>query len=475
MVARYTSCFFMPPNRETNALIPPHNIEAEQSLLGALLIDKDAITRIADIITPGDFYKTNHAMVFEAMLDLYMKHEPIDLLSLGNRLDEKKILEGIGGRTFLIGLAQVVPTSSNVVHYAGIIQKKATLRRLQAVASEIVELSHTDDDIEAVLDKAEERVFAVSQKLNKQVFIPLKTILGEAFERIDEIHKEKGKLRGIPTGFTQLDNVLAGLQKSDLIIIAARPSVGKTSFALDIARKVAIQQKRCVGIFSLEMSKEQLVDRLICSEAGVDLWKMRTGRLSDRGESDDFVRIGHAMNTLSEAKIYIDDSASANILEIKAKARRLQSEFGLDCIILDYLQLMEGNAKPEGRVQEVAEITRGLKSIARELGIPVVALSQLSRAVEMNKPALPRLAHLRESGSIEQDSDVVIFIYRKRSDRNYREDDLTEEEKHTAEIIVAKHRNGPTGTVKLFWDEKRVSFKNLDQQQNEEPLFQLPF
>ncbi|MBI4272919.1 replicative DNA helicase [Candidatus Uhrbacteria bacterium] len=456
--------------------IPPHNIEAEQSLLGALLIDKDAIGRIADAITPLDFYKTSHTMIFEAMLDLFEKRDPIDLLSLGNRLDEKKNLEAVGGRSYLIGLAQIVPTSSNVVHYASIIHKKATLRRLQAAASEITELSYTDEDIEQVLDKAEERVFAVAQKLNKQVFTPLKTILGEAFERIDEIHKEKGKLRGIPTGFSSLDNLLAGLQKSDLIVIAARPSVGKTSFALDIARKMSIQRKASVGIFSLEMSKEQLVDRLICSEAGVDLWKMRTGRLSDRGESDDFVRIGHAMNTLSEARMYIDDSASANILEIKAKARRLQSEHGLDCIILDYLQLMEGKSKPEGRVQEVAEITRGLKSIARELGIPVVALSQLSRAVELNKPALPRLAHLRESGSIEQDSDVVIFIYRKSSDRNYRYDELTEEEKHTAEIIVAKHRNGPTGSVKLFWDEKRVSFRSLDQQtQQEEPLFQLPF
>ncbi len=466
----------MTQNTEQSEKIPPHNIEAEQSMLGALLIDKDAIIRVADTVKPNDFYKANHSMIFEAMLDLYEKRDPIDLLSLGNRLDEKKNLEQIGGRSYLIGLANIVPTSSNVFHYATIIQKKATLRRLQTAASQIVELSYTDDDIEQVLDKAEERVFAVSQKLNKQVFTPLKTILGEAFERIDEIHKEKGKIRGLPTGFSSLDNLLAGLQKSDLIVIAARPSVGKTSFALDLARKMAIHRKSSVGIFSLEMSKEQLVDRLICAEAGVDLWKMRTGRLSDKGEGDDFVRIGHAMNTLSEAKIYIDDSASANILEVKSKARRLQSEHGLDCIILDYLQLMEGKSKPEGRVQEVAEITRGLKSIARELGIPVVALSQLSRAVELNKPALPRLAHLRESGSIEQDSDVVIFIYRKAADRNYRYDDLTDEEKRIAEIIIAKHRNGPTGKVKLYWDEKRVSFRNLEQQaQQEEPLFQLPF
>lgn len=466
----------MSQSKEILERIPPHNNEAEQSLLGALLIDKDAVTRIADALRPGDFYKTSHTIIYEAMLDLYEKHEPIDLLSLGNRLDEKKKLEEIGGRSYLIGLAQIVPTSSNVVHYAKIIQKKAMLRRLQAAASEIAELSYTDDEIESLLDKAEERIFSVSQKLTKQVFTPLKTILGEAFERIDEIHKEKGKLRGIPTGFASLDNLLAGLQKSDLIVIAARPSVGKTSLALDIARKMSGTYKSAVGIFSLEMSKEQLVDRLICSEAGVDLWKMRTGKLSDRGESDEFVRIGHAMNRLAESKIFIDDSASANILEIKAKARRLQSEHGLDCIILDYLQLMEGQNKSEGRVQEVTEITRGLKAIARELSIPVIALSQLNRAVELNKPAIPRLAHLRESGSVEQDADVVIFIYRKSADKNYRFDDLTEDERRTAEIIVAKHRNGPTGTVKLFWDEKRVSFRNLEQQfKSEEPLLQLPF
>ncbi|MBI2483682.1 replicative DNA helicase [Candidatus Uhrbacteria bacterium] len=463
-------------NQELVERIPPHNIEAEQSLLGALLIDKDAINRIADAITPADFYKNSHGMIFEAMVELYEKHEPIDLLSLGNRLDERKQLEDIGGRSYLIGLAQVVPTSSNVAHYAGIIQKKATLRRLQTVAAGIAELSYTDNDLEDLLDKAEELVFSVSQKANKQAFSPLKEILDEAFERIDAIHKEGGGVRGIPTGFAQLDNLLAGLQKSDLIVIAARPSVGKTSLALDFARRIGMRAKKSIGIFSLEMSKEQLVDRLICSEAGIDLWKMRTGKLQDREGSDDFVRIGHAMNSLSEAKIFIDDSASANILEIKSKARRLQSEHGLDCIILDYLQLMEGKMRSEGRVQEIAEITRGLKAIARELNIPVIALSQLSRQVEMIKPAIPRLSHLRESGTIEQDADVVIFIYRKAADRNYRFEELTDEEKHLAEIMIAKHRNGPTGTVKLYWDEKRVSFRNLDQQhQAGEPLFQVPF
>lgn len=444
--------------------VPPQNIEAEQSLLGALLIDKEALNRIADVIVPEDFYKSSHEAIFRAMLDLYEKHEPIDLLSLANRLEEKKQLEMTGGRSYLLGLANSVPTSSHVVHYAQIVQKKATLRRLQSAASDIVgSVQVADDDIESILDRAEQKIFAVSQKLLKKVFIPLKEVLTAAFERIEELHREKGKLRGFPTGFSELDNLLAGLQPSDLVILAARPSVGKTSFALDLARQMSIRHKASVGIFSLEMSKEQLVDRLICSEASIDLWKMRTGKLSDRADSDDFVRIGHAMNSLSEAKIFIDDTASANIMEIRTKARRLQSEHGLDVIVLDYLQLMEGHSKQEGRVQEVAEITRGLKSIARELNVPVVALSQLSRAVEMTKPAIPKLAHLRESGSIEQDADVVIFIYRKAADRNYRIEDLSEEEKNTAEIIIAKHRNGPTGTVKLFWDEKRVSFKNLDR------------
>ncbi len=453
--------------KEMAGKIPPHNLEAEQSLLGALLIDKDTIIKIADLVTPEDFYKDAHGTLFSAMLELYEKHEPIDLLSLSNILDERGVLDRIGGRSTIMGLAAIVPNASNVTHYGRIIQKKALLRRLNSAASEISEMSFQgDEEVSTILDKAEQRIFAVSQKLLKRVFVPLKEILSDAFERIDELHRERGKMRGIPTGFPDLDAILAGLQKSDLVIIAARPSVGKTSLALDIARQAAIAAKNAVGIFSLEMSKEQLVDRLICSEAGVDLWKMRTGKLSDAPGSEDFLRIGHAINSLSEAKLFIDDTASANILEIKTKARRLQSEHGLSLIILDYLQLMESPSKSEGRVQEIAEITRGLKAIARELNVPVLALSQLSRAVELSKPAIPKLAHLRESGSIEQDADVVMFIYRKAADRNYRIEELSEEEKHTAEIHIAKHRNGPTGTVRLFWDERRASFRNLDRKRD---------
>ncbi|MFA5413484.1 MAG: replicative DNA helicase [Patescibacteria group bacterium] len=443
--------------------ITPQNIEAEQSLLGSLLIDKDSVIRVADIVRTEDFYKESHAVIYEAILDLFGRHEPIDILSLTSKLEEHGKLEMIGGRSYLMTLANGVPTASHVVHYANIVQKKATLRRLLTAAGEITALGYNEEeDVEVVLDKAEQKLFSVSQKYLKQIFIPIKNILTEAFDRIDELHREKGKLRGLTTGYHDLDNLLAGLQKSDLVVLAARPSVGKTSLALDIARNVATKAKVPVGIFSLEMSKEQLVDRLLCSEAGVDLWKMRTGKLSDRDEDDDFPRIGHAMGVLSEAPIFIDDSATSNIMEIRTKARRLQIENGLGLLIIDYLQLMESRSqKTDNRVQEIAEITRSLKGIARELNIPVLALSQLSRAVEARSPAIPKLADLRESGSIEQDADVVLFIYRKAMDRNFRE--VTPEEKNIAEIHIAKHRNGPTGIVNLFFDENRVSFKNLDR------------
>lgn len=458
LLSRYGSVR-MPPLEK----LTPQNLEAEQSLLGALLLDTDAIVRIGDQITAEDCYAEKHRVIFEAMMDLYRKHEPIDLLSLSNRLQEKGELERIGGRAYLIQLSNTVPTASHVVHYARIVQKKATLRRLINAASEISGLGYEEsEDTERVLDQAEQALFKVSQKYLKAHFTAIQDILDGAFERIDELHREKGTLRGIATGYVDLDNHLGGLQKSDLIVLAARPSCGKTSLALDIARYAAVKQKLPVGLVSLEMSKEQLVDRMICAEANVNLWNMRTGHLSDAGQHDDFSRIGHALGVLSEAPIYIDDSATANILEIRTKARRLQMEKGLGLLIVDYLQLMESrNLSSDNRVQEVSEITRGLKSIARELNIPVLALSQLARAVELQKPAIPKLAHLRESGSIEQDADIVMFIYRKAADKNFRREDLSPEEQHLAEIHIAKHRNGPTGLVKLFFDDSRASFKNL--------------
>jgi replicative DNA helicase len=413
---------------EKVGFVPPHNFEAEMAIIGSILIDKEALFKIADLITPQDFYRQSHADIFEAVLGLFSKQEPIDILSLSNRLHDAGKLEQIGGQTYLGQLAESVPTSSHIAHYAKIVQKAATLRRLITASQEITHLS---------------------------------------FDRIDDLHKEKGKLRGVPTGFGALDNLLAGLQPSDLVILAARPSVGKTSFALDIARNVAVRARLPVGVFSLEMSKEQLVDRMICAEANVDLWKMRTGKLSDAPGNDDFPRIGHALGVLSEAPVFIDDSPNITIMEIRTKVRRLQKEQGrLGLIIVDYLQLMESKSSIENRVQEVAAITRGLKGIAREMNVPVLALSQLSRAVEQSKPAIPKLAHLRESGSIEQDADVVMFIYRKAADRNYRLEELAPEERHIAEIHIAKHRNGPTGTVKLFFDENRANFKNLDTKMN---------
>lgn len=442
--------------------IPPQNVEAEQSVLGSLLIDKEAVVKIADIVRPEDFYKENHKKIFEAMIELYEKREPIDVLSLTSRLSDRADLDFIGGRSYLAQLTNAVPSSSNIVTYANIVQHKATLRRLLSAAAAISELGYKEtDEVEQVLDEAERSIFDVSQKYLRQQFIPLKTVLTEAFDRIDELHRESGKLRGVATGLRDLDNILAGLQKGDLVILAARPSVGKTSLALDFARHIAVHEKVPVGLFSLEMSKEQLVDRLLVAQADVDLWKMRTGKLS---EDEDFSRIGHAMGVLSEAPIFIDDSAITTVLEMRTKARRLQAEHGLGLLIVDYLQLMEGRAQAENRVLQISEITRGLKGLAKELSVPVLAISQLSRATEMRSPPIPKLSDLRESGSIEQDADVVLFIYREEV---YKPDTPR---KHIADLIIAKHRNGPIGQVQAFFDENKTSFRNLEKHLEQPPF-----
>jgi replicative DNA helicase len=453
------------PEQNIVGKLPPQNIEAEQSLLSCLLIDKNAIVKVIDSLSEKDFYKQAHQTIYETIKELFSRQEPIDILTLSNRLDSKGKLAEIGGRTYLATLSNFVATASNVENYSKIIQHKATLRRLQQAAAEISDLSfNEEDDVDMILDETEKKIFQISQNYSKNIFVSINNLLTDAFERIDELHKQSGKLRGLPTGFADLDKLLAGLQKSDLVILAARPSVGKTSLALDIARNVAVKSRESVGIFSLEMSKEQLVDRMLCAQAGVSLWKMRTGNLSDRENDNDFSRIGEAMGQLSETPIYIDDSASTSIMEIRAKARRLKMEKGLGLIVIDYLQLMEGRGKyGDNRVQEVSEISRGLKGIARELDVPVLALSQLARAVEQEKPAIPKLSHLRESGSIEQDADVVMFVYRKATDRGYDSESLTEEDKHSAKIYIAKHRNGPTGMVDLVFDHDTVSFKNLQK------------
>ena len=448
----------MPPKTFRKEQLPPQDIDAEQSVLGSLLIDKDAIIKIADIITVGDFYRKSHEIIFQAILDLYSKSEPIDLLTVSSRLKEKKQFKEIGGMSYITTLMNFVPTASNVIHYAKIVSQKRVLRDLISASNEISSLAWEENkNIDEILDEAEKRIFSVSQTSLIQEFQHIKPHLAEAFERFDRLHKGDDTWRGIPTGFIDLDKQLAGLQKADLIILAARPSLGKTSLALDIARHAAINEKVPVGVFSLEMSKQQLVERLIAAEANVDLWRLRTGQLSDEGEDNDFGKIGKALDRLSMAPIFIDDAASPNALQIRTMARRLQSEKGLGLLIIDYLQLMQGTGRIENRTQEVSEISRSLKNLARELNIPVVAVSQLSRAPEARTDQVPKLSDLRESGSIEQDADVVMFIYREdkvKKDTN---------RKNIAEIHISKHRNGPTGKIELYFNENYVSFKNLDK------------
>ncbi len=438
--------------------LPPQNIEAEQSVLGSLMLDKDAVLKVADIIEPDDFYKDAHTKIYEIMMELYESREPIDLLSLSNRLEEKKQLERVGGVTYLTTLVNTVPTASHVAHYAEIIKKKRILRTLITASHDISAMSYDENnEIEFILDEAEKRIFNVSQKSAKQSFLPMKSALEDAFSRIDRLHKDQGSLRGLPTGFSDLDNMLGGLQKSDLVILAARPSLGKTTLVLNIASHAAMVGKASIGIFSLEMSNDQMIDRLIASQAGIDLQKLRSGQLSTEGEDNDFFRIQEAMGALSEASIFIDDSSSSNVMQMRTMARKLQMEHGLDLIIIDYLQLMQGTGKTENRVEIVSAISRSLKMLARELNVPVIALSQLSRATESRDGQIPKLSDLRESGSIEQDADVVMFIYRE--DRVKQDT----ERKNIADIIVAKHRNGPVGKVELYFNNNQVAFKNLDK------------
>lgn len=441
---------------KTEQRIPPQNIEAEQSVLGSLMLDKDAVMKVVDFLQAKDFYRDTHQTIYKAMISLFEHHEPIDILSVTTKLKETGKLKGTGGEAYLAELVNSVPTASSIVHYANVVQRKRILRELISASYDIAQLGyHEEEATDVLLDEAEKRIFGISQKSLSQNFLPVRASLEEAFERIDKLHRHEGETRGVPTGFADLDNYLAGLQKSDLILLAARPSLGKTSLALDIARNVATQVKLPVGIFSLEMSKAQLIDRLIASQADVDLWRIRTGNLSTKGEDNDFLRIQNALGTLSEAPIFVDDTASPTILQMRAMARRLQAEHGLGLIIIDYLQLIQPRTSAESMVQQVTEISRSLKALARELDVPVLAVSQLSRAVEQRSIQIPRLSDLRESGSLEQDADVVLFIYRQNRDK---EDSPN---KNIAEIHIAKHRNGPLGKVQLFFDERRVSFKDL--------------
>ncbi len=441
--------------------IPPHNTEAEESILGSLLIDKDAIVKVADWLAVEDFYHSKHAKMYEAMLHLYTQNEPMDVLAVINRLKEKKQLEDIGGETAITYLATVVPTAGNVVHYARIVQRSATRRRLISAASDISEMGFDESgDVDAVMDQAEQKLFSVSQSYKHQSFIRIADALEEAFTRIDKLHKGDHSLRGIPSGYKKIDQLMAGWQRSDLIILASRPSVGKTTLALDFARHAGLQGAK-VGIFSLEMSKDQLVDRLLAAHAHVDLWRLRTGKLEEGGEYDDFGRLGDAMGELSQAPIYIDDHASANIMGMRTMARRLQAEHGLDLLIIDYLQLMESSRYTDNRVQEVSDISRNLKKLAIELNVPIIALSQLSRAVEMRTDQRPKLSDLRESGSIEQDSDVVMFLHRQKFAEGQERPAVVE-----VDLLIEKHRNGPTGQVPLNFHMQYVTYTEVDSHHN---------
>ena len=458
----------VPPTGGLKPKLPPQSLEAEMSLLGSLMLDKDAIIKVADFLKVRDFYKGAHAMIYEAMLELFEKSDPIDLLSISTRLKEKEKLEAIGASSYLTQLINTVPTAAHVLNYAKIVQKKSVLRDLITASHEIDQLGYTEEeDADVLVDRAEEKIFSIAQHSLSHNFTPVSEGLEEAFERIDRLSKHEDGTRGISTGFVDLDNILSGFQKSDLIILAARPSIGKSALAMDIARRVASSTKTPVGVFSLEMSEDQLVDRLIASQANVDLWRLRTGKLSSTGKDNDYARIQEALGVLAESPIYIEDTSSQNVLQMRAMARRLQANHGLGLIIVDYLQLIEPRNSQAPIVQQITEISRSLKGLAKELNIPVLALSQLSRAVEQRFPPRPRLSDLRESGSLEQDADVVLFIYREDK---YKEDT---ENKNIAEIIIAKHRNGPVGSVRLFFNERTVTFSDVAKDmQPEEGDFQ---
>jgi replicative DNA helicase len=434
----------------------PQNTDAEASLLGAVLIDSDAIVKIADSIASADFFDARHQHIYEAIINLYEKRQPIDVLTLSDQLKNMGYLDMIGGPAYLTELTNFVPTAAHVEQYADIVAQKSMRRRLIQTSHEIGGLGFDESkSLKELIEEAETRLFQVSQQHVKQTIVSIEDILAESFERLDELHKDKKSVRGVPTGFKDMDNILAGLQRSDLFILAARPSMGKTAFVLNLAHNVAVDSKEPVLLFSLEMSKEQLVDRLLSMESGVDAWALRTGNLSD----SDFEKLGEAMGTLSEAPIYIDDTPGLTVSDMRTKARREAHQRKLGLVIVDYLQLMSGGGRFGGegnRVQEISEISRGLKGIARELNVPLIALSQLSRSVESRSPQIPQLADLRESGSIEQDADVVAFIYRE----DYYNPET--DRKNITDILIKKHRNGPLGNVELYFDKDKQRFRSLD-------------
>ncbi|MGG1518998.1 replicative DNA helicase [Paenibacillus oryzisoli] len=438
--------------------IPPQNIEAEQAVLGAILIHSDSLITAMERITSDDFYRGAHQRIFEAIVELAEEQEPVDLITLTARLQNKAQLEEIGGVTYLSELANAVPTAANIDYYAAIVEEKSMLRRLIRTATQIVSDGYANEDnVGSMLSEAEAKILEISQRRSSTGFVVIRDVLMEVFEKVETLYSNKGSSTGVPSGFIDLDKMTSGFQRSDLIILAARPSVGKTAFALNVAQNVGVRAKETVAIFSLEMGAAQLVQRMVCAEANVDANRMRTGML----EGDDWEKLTMAIGALSEANVYIDDSAQITVADIRAKCRRLQQEKGLGMILIDYLQLIAGRGKGDNRQQEVSEISRTLKQIARELNVPVIALSQLSRGVEQRQDKRPMMSDLRESGSIEQDADIVAFLYR---DDYY---DKESEKKNIIEIIIAKQRNGPVGTVELAFLKQFNKFVNMDRTHQE--------
>ena len=435
--------------------LPPQDIEAEKCVLGSIFLDNSAILKVVEILTPDDFYRSAHSAIYRTMLDLFTKNEPIDLVTVHASLKERDLLEQVGGASYLAELAHFVPTAANVVYYANIVREKSVLRRLILASTEIASRCYEGlEPVDELLEAAEQQIFEIRAQGNRKSFFPIKEVIKEAVLQIEHLHQRREEVTGVPTGFYEFDRLTAGLQNADLIIVAGRPSMGKTSFALNIAQHAAIEHGIPVAIFSLEMSKEQLATRMLCAEARVDAQGVRTGRLSEA----DWQRLTYAANRLSQAPIFIDDTPAISVLELRAKARRLMAEQGLGLVIIDYLQLMRGRERRERREQEISEISSSLKAMAKELNVPVVALSQLNRRVEERPDKRPQLSDLRESGAIEQDADVIVFIYR---DEVYNKNTP---EKGIAELIIGKQRNGPTGIVKLGFQAQFSTFVNLDEE-----------
>ncbi|MEI3355738.1 MAG: replicative DNA helicase [Clostridia bacterium] len=435
--------------------VPPHDLEAEQAILGSMLTDKDAVISAIEVLREEDFYREDNKAIYEAIFNLYNRAEPVDIITVKSELESMGKFEQVGGLEYLAELPEKVPTTANAMKYIKIVEEKSTLRRLIRTANEIIDLGYDQtEDVEDIMEGAEKKIFNIMQEKNQKGYSPLKDVLVESFTQLEELYNKKQHITGVPTGFAELDYKTAGLHGSELILIAARPAMGKTAFALNIATNAAVRANVPVAVFSLEMSKEQLVNRILCSEAMVDSNKVRTGKL----EEDDWAKLAGAIGPLSEAEIYIDDTPGINVTEIRAKCRKLKLEKNIGMVVIDYLQLVQGSNKRNGsREQEISEISRSLKILAKELNVPVIALSQLSRAAEQRPDHRPMLSDLRESGAIEQDADIVTFLYR---DDYYNKDS---EKKDIAEVIIAKHRGGSTGTVELLWLGSYTKFVNLER------------